>query len=160
MTRNFGTQRRPRIVQQTSRDSSLDADIVVCPIVRESARIGVESEKRLSQCGRAASGDSIIRALAGRAGRVANGVRVSSLRLQETTHSVLSSEPPARVDHAEIVDAGNASSLSREWHTELRAISRASGEDAPQIHNPAHGTRRRRNTDGIGLADAERGLSE
>jgi pantoate--beta-alanine ligase len=93
-----------RIVQQMVRDLNLDTEIVVCPIVREADGLAMSSRNAyLGEEDRKAAA-VLHRALRAAEKEVNGGVR-DALELQQVLRKVLGSEPRARVDYAEIVDA-------------------------------------------------------
>src|SRR5208283_1035948 len=93
-----------RIVQQMVRDLNLDTEIVVCPIVREPDGLAMSSRNTyLGEEDRKAS-TILYRALR-RAEREVNSGMRDSLELQRTVIELIASEPRARLDYAEIVDA-------------------------------------------------------
>ncbi len=93
-----------RIVQQMVRDLNLSTEIVVCPIVREADGLAMSSRNvYLSEDERKAA-TVLYRALRAAQSEVDGGLR-DSLELQRVLRKVLESEPRARVDYAEIVDA-------------------------------------------------------
>ncbi|HEY2456347.1 MAG TPA: pantoate--beta-alanine ligase [Candidatus Acidoferrum sp.] len=104
-----------RIIQQMARDLNLDAEIVVCPIVRENDGLALSSRNAYLNADERRAATVLYRALRAAQAEAANGVR-SSLRLQEAMHSVLGSEPLARVDYAEIVDAETFEPVARIAH--------------------------------------------
>ena len=93
-----------RIVQQMVRDLNLDTEIVVCPIVREADGLAMSSRNAYLQGEERRAATVLYRALLAAKSEIAGGVR-DSLELQGAMTTVLASEPRARVDYAEIVDA-------------------------------------------------------
>jgi pantoate--beta-alanine ligase len=93
-----------RIVQQMVRDLNMDTEIVVCPIVRESDGLAMSSRNAYLQGEDRKAATVLYRALRAAESEIASGVR-DSLELQRAISQVLASEPRARVDYAEIVDA-------------------------------------------------------
>ena len=93
-----------RIVQQMVRDLNLDTEIVVCPIVREADGLAMSSRNAYLQGEDRKAATVLHRALRAAESEIAAGVR-DSLELQGAMQKVLASEPRARVDYAEIVDA-------------------------------------------------------
>ena len=93
-----------RIVQQMVRDLNLNTEIVVCPIVREADGLAMSSRNAyLGEEDRKAS-TVLYRALCTAEKEVNAGLR-DSLELQRPLVKVIASEPRARLDYAEIVDA-------------------------------------------------------
>jgi pantoate--beta-alanine ligase len=93
-----------RIIQQMARDLNLDVELVVCPIVRESDGLAMSSRNAYLGPEEREAATVLYRALQAAAKEVTAGVR-DSLELQRALRKVLESEPRARVDYAEIVDA-------------------------------------------------------
>ena len=93
-----------RIVQQMARDLNLNTEIVVCPIVREADGLAMSSRNTYLDFEDRKAATVLHRALRAAEKELTTGVR-DSLELQRTIHKVLQSEPRARVDYAEIVDA-------------------------------------------------------
>jgi len=93
-----------RIIQQMARDLHLGVEIVVCPIVREPDGLAMSS-RNVYLTGEDRQAATVLhRALEAGAREIRAGMR-DSLELQRTLHKVLGSEPRARVDYAEVVDA-------------------------------------------------------
>jgi len=93
-----------RIVQQMARDLNLDVEIVVCPIVREADGLALSSRNTYLGAEDRKAATVLFGALRAAGTEIASGVR-DALYLQGTMQKVLQSEPKARVDYAEIVDA-------------------------------------------------------
>ena len=93
-----------RIVQQMVRDLNLDTELVVCPIVREADGLAMSSRNAYLKGEDRKAATVLYRALRATEREIAAGVR-DSLELQRAITKVLTSEPRARVDYAEIVDA-------------------------------------------------------
>ena len=93
-----------RIVQQMVRDLNMDTEIVVCPIVREADGLAMSSRNAYLQGEDRKAATVLYRALRSAESKIAAGVR-DSLELQGVMTKVLTGEPRARVDYAEIVDA-------------------------------------------------------
>jgi pantoate--beta-alanine ligase len=93
-----------RIIQQMVRDLNLDVELVVCPIVREADGLAMSSRNAYLLPEERKAATVLSRALQGAKLEWAAGVR-DSLELQRTLRKILESEPLARVDYAEIVDA-------------------------------------------------------
>jgi len=92
------------IIQQMTRDLNLDVEIVVCPIVREPDGLAMSSRNAYLAGEERKAATVLHRALQAAAAEAKTGVR-DSLELQRALSKVLASEPRARVDYAEIVDA-------------------------------------------------------
>ena len=93
-----------RIIQQMVRDLNLDVELVVCPIVREADGLAMSSRNTYLRAEERKAATVLYRALQAAEKEIAAGVR-DALELQRTIHKMLESEPQARVDYAEIVDA-------------------------------------------------------
>jgi len=93
-----------RIIQHMTRDLNLDVEIVVCPIVREPDGLALSSRNAYLSPEERKAATVLYRALCAAATEVHAGVR-DSMQLQRAMHKILESEPRARVDYAEIVDA-------------------------------------------------------
>jgi len=93
-----------RIVQQMARDLNLDTEIVVCPIIREVDGLAMSSRNTYLGTEDRQAATVLHRALRAAENEIAAGVR-DAMQLQGAMHKVLRSEPRARVDYAEIVDA-------------------------------------------------------
>jgi len=93
-----------RIVQQMVRDLNMDTEIVVCPIVREPDGLAMSSRNAYLKGEDRKAATVLYRALRAAESEIASGVR-DSLELRRAMSKVLASEPRARVDYAEIVDA-------------------------------------------------------
>jgi pantoate--beta-alanine ligase len=93
-----------RIIQQMVRDLNLDVELVVCPIVREADGLAMSSRNTYLRPEERKAGTVLYRALQAAKRELAAGER-DSRELQRTLRRVLESEPLARVDYAEIVDA-------------------------------------------------------
>jgi pantoate--beta-alanine ligase len=101
-----------RIVQQMVRDLNQDTEIVVCPIVRETDGLAMSSRNTYLQGEDRKAATVLYRALRAAESEIAAGVR-DSLELQRAMQKVLASEPRARVDYAEIVDAETFEPVAR-----------------------------------------------
>jgi pantoate--beta-alanine ligase len=93
-----------RIIQCMAEDLNLDVEIAVCPIVRETDGLALSSRNTYLSAEERKSATVLHRALRAAAAEIETGTR-DSLELRRTMHRILESEPRARVDYAEIVDA-------------------------------------------------------
>jgi len=93
-----------RIIQQMVRDLNLDVEIIVCPMVREPDGLAMSSRNAYLAGEDRKAATVLHRALQAAAAEAKAGVR-DSLELQRALNRVLASEPRARVEYAEIVDA-------------------------------------------------------
>lgn len=93
-----------RLVQQMARDLNLDAEIVVCPVVREPDGLALSSRNAYLNAEERRAATVLYRALNAARSEMAAGV-LDALQLLAVMRKVLDSEPLATVDYAEIVDA-------------------------------------------------------
>jgi pantoate--beta-alanine ligase len=101
-----------RILRQMAADLNLDAEIVVCPIVREPDGLALSSRNAYLQGPERAAATVLSRSLVAVRERIGRGQRnVSSLA--DEMRAVLAAEPLAAVDYAEIVDADTFEPASR-----------------------------------------------
>ena len=101
-----------RIVQQMARDMNLDSEIVVCPIVREPDGLAMSSRNAYLDAKERSAATVLHRALWSARRELAAGER-DGLRLQSVMRQVLETEPLARVDYAEVVDAETFEPVAR-----------------------------------------------
>ena len=93
-----------RIITQMARDLNLDAEIVVCPIVREPDGLAMSSRNAYLSPDERKAATILYRALDAARNELAAGVR-DVLQLQTSLRRKLDSELLATVDYAEVVDA-------------------------------------------------------
>lgn len=93
-----------RIIRQMARDLELDAEIVVCPIVREPDGLAMSSRNAYLSAGERQSALALSRALGEVRQQAARGER-DAARLVAAMRRVLDAEPGVVTDYAEIVDA-------------------------------------------------------
>ena len=93
-----------RILQLMAIDLNLNVEIVVCPIVREGEGLALSSRNTYLNSEERRAARVLQRALDEARRELSSGTR-DALQLQTTIRRVLSSEPLARVDYVEIVDA-------------------------------------------------------
>lgn len=93
-----------KLIERMVTDLNLNTEIVVCPIVRERDGLALSSRNVYLNSGERNAALVLHRALNRVREEVAAGVR-DALQLQEAMRLVMASEPLARVDYAEIVDA-------------------------------------------------------
>ena len=93
-----------RILQQMAGDLNLNAEIVVCPIVREPDGLALSSRNTYLDPDERRGATVLHHALDAARRELGAGTR-DSLQLQTAIRSVLSNEPLARADYIEIVDA-------------------------------------------------------
>src|SRR4029077_18092837 len=101
-----------RLMQQMVRDLNLDAEIVVCPIVREPDGLALSSRNAYLSPQERRAATVLYRALGTARDEMARGMR-DPLQLQNVMRKVLESEPLANVDYAEIVDAQTFEPVAR-----------------------------------------------
>jgi pantoate--beta-alanine ligase len=101
-----------RIITQMAGDLNLDAEIVVCPIVREPDGLALSSRNAYLSAEERKAATVLHRALDAARSDLAAGVR-DALQLQGVLHRTLSVESQARVDYAEIVDAESFEPVAR-----------------------------------------------
>jgi len=94
-----------RILQQMASDLNLNTEIVVCPIVREADGLALSSRNAYLNSEERRAATVLYRSLSEAQTEVDAGIR-DALQLQTAIRRILSSESLARVDYAEIVDAG------------------------------------------------------
>lgn len=93
-----------RIISEMARDLNLDAEIVVCPIVREADGLALSSRNAYLSAAERRAATVLHRALLATRSEMAAGVR-DALQLQTTMRRVIEAEPLAVADYAEIVSA-------------------------------------------------------
>jgi pantoate--beta-alanine ligase len=101
-----------RIISQMARDLNLDAEIVVCPITRESDGLALSSRNGYLNAEQRKAAVVLHRALESAQRELAAGVR-DALQLQSVVRRTLQSEPMATVDYAEVVDAVSFEPVTR-----------------------------------------------
>jgi pantoate--beta-alanine ligase len=93
-----------RIITQMARDLNLDVEIVVCPIVREPDGLALSSRNVYLNPDERKAAVVLNRALTAARDELAAGTR-DALQLQTTLQEILTAEPRATLDYAQIVDA-------------------------------------------------------
>ena len=93
-----------RIITEMARDLNLDAEVVVCPIVREADGLALSSRNAYLKGDERKAATVLHRALLAARTELEAGVR-DVLELQAAMRSVIEREKLARVDYAEIVSA-------------------------------------------------------
>lgn len=93
-----------RLIIQMADDLNLDTEIVVCPPVREPDGLALSSRNIYLNADERRAATVLYRALTAAKNELAAGVR-DVLQLQTSLRRKLDSEPLARVDYAEVVDA-------------------------------------------------------
>ena len=93
-----------KLIERMVTDLNLNTEIVVYPIVREADGLALSSRNVYLSSGERSAALVLHRALKKVREEISAGVR-DALQLQDAMRQVLASEPLARVDYAEIVDA-------------------------------------------------------
>jgi pantoate--beta-alanine ligase len=93
-----------RIISEMARDLNLDAEIVVCPIVREADGLALSSRNAYLSGEERKAARVLHRALMAARNELAAGVR-DGMQLQGVMRRIIEAEPLAVVDYAEIVGA-------------------------------------------------------
>jgi len=93
-----------RLVTQMAHDLNLDAEIVICPPVREPDGLALSSRNAYLNAEERQAATVLHRALDAAKSALGAGVR-DALQLQTSLWRKLDGEPLARVDYAEVVDA-------------------------------------------------------
>jgi pantoate--beta-alanine ligase len=93
-----------RIIRQMAADLNLDAEIVVCPIVREPDGLALSSRNSYLKDGDRRAATALYRSLEAVRREVTAGER-DAARLIATLRQVTGGEPGVALDYAEIVDA-------------------------------------------------------
>jgi pantoate--beta-alanine ligase len=101
-----------RIISEMARDLNLDAEIVVCPVVREPDGLALSSRNAYLNAEERKTATVLHRALVAARNELSAGVR-DTLQLQAVMRRILEAEPLARVDYAEIVSADTFEPLVR-----------------------------------------------
>jgi pantoate--beta-alanine ligase len=93
-----------RIISEMVRDLNLDAEIVVCPVVREADGLALSSRNAYLSAEERKAATVFHRALVAARDELSHGVR-DAMQLQTAMRRILETEPLAQVDYAEIVSA-------------------------------------------------------
>jgi pantoate--beta-alanine ligase len=100
------------IISRMASDLNLDAEIVVCPLVREADGLAMSSRNVYLDADDRRAATVLYRALQAAQQELQNGTR-DALSLQSAMRRILDAEPRARVDYAEIVDAETFQPVAR-----------------------------------------------
>jgi pantoate--beta-alanine ligase len=92
------------IISRMANDLNLDAEIVVCPIVREADGLAMSSRNAHLNAADRQAATVLHRALQAVQNELHKGAR-DALQLQSAMRRVLEQDPRAKIDYAEIVDA-------------------------------------------------------
>ncbi|MGC1415549.1 MAG: pantoate--beta-alanine ligase [Candidatus Acidiferrum sp.] len=101
-----------RIINEMARDLNLDAEIVVCPIVRETDGLALSSRNAYLSAEERKAATVLHRALVAARNELASGIR-DAMRLQEVMRQIIDAEPLASVDYAEMVSADTFENVVR-----------------------------------------------
>jgi pantoate--beta-alanine ligase len=101
-----------RLITQMARDLNLDAEIVVCPIVREADGLALSSRNAYLNSEERKAATILHRALEAAKKELEAGVR-DALHMQTSLRRKLVSERLAAVDYAEVVDAERFEPVAR-----------------------------------------------
>lgn len=93
-----------RIVRQMASDLNLDAEIVVCPIVRESDGLAMSSRNAYLSRDERRAATVLCRSLDAARQRIENGARAAG-EILDAVNSTIASEKLAKLDYAALVDA-------------------------------------------------------
>jgi len=93
-----------RIIGEMMHDLNLDAEIVVCPVIREADGLALSSRNAYLTAEERKAATVLHRSLLAARDELSGGVR-DALQLQSTMRRILEAERLARVDYAEIVSA-------------------------------------------------------
>jgi pantoate--beta-alanine ligase len=93
-----------RIIRQMASDLNLDADVVICPIVRETDGLALSSRNAYLKDGERQAATALYRSLDA-AGRAIQSGERDPVRILAALRRVVDSDPRVALDYAEIVDA-------------------------------------------------------
>jgi pantoate--beta-alanine ligase len=93
-----------RIISEMTRDLNLDAEIVVCPIVREADGLALSSRNAYLSAEERKAATVLHRALVAARNELGSGI-CDALQLQTVMRKIIEAEPLASADYAEIVSA-------------------------------------------------------
>ena len=93
-----------RIIGEMVRDLNLDAEIVVCPVVREADGLALSSRNAYLSAEERNAATVLNRALVAARDELSAGVR-DAMQLQTVMRKIIEAEPLATLDYAEIVSA-------------------------------------------------------
>jgi pantoate--beta-alanine ligase len=101
-----------RIIRQMARDLNFDAEIVVCPIVRETDGLAMSSRNAYLSPEERRAATVLFRALDAARSKIMAGER-DALHLSAMMRQIIAAEPLASLDYAEIVDADTFEPVTR-----------------------------------------------
>jgi pantoate--beta-alanine ligase len=111
-----------RIIRQMSADLNLDAEIVVCPIVREADGLALSSRNAYLKGSERQAATALYRSLDAVRREVAAGER-DAARLIAVMRRTLDAEPGVALDYAEIVDADTFEAVVSLWKTRYALVA-------------------------------------
>jgi pantoate--beta-alanine ligase len=100
------------LIRQMTRDLHLDAEIIVCPIVRETDGLAMSSRNAYLQPDERRAATVLYRALDGARKAISRGER-DALRLTAAMREVLRAEQLAEIEYVELVDAETLEQVTR-----------------------------------------------
>jgi pantoate--beta-alanine ligase len=100
------------LIRQMARDFHLDAEIMVCPIVREADGLAMSSRNAYLQPGERRAATVLYRALDGARTAISRGER-DALRLTAAMREVLRAERLVEIEYVELVDAETLEQVTR-----------------------------------------------
>lgn len=93
-----------RIIRQMAGDLNLDAEIAVCPILRESDGLAMSSRNAYLNPAERRAATVLYRSLDAARRKINSGARAAA-EILDNVNSMISSEPLAKVDYAAVADA-------------------------------------------------------
>ncbi|HKF53171.1 MAG TPA: pantoate--beta-alanine ligase [Candidatus Acidoferrales bacterium] len=99
-----------RIIRQMACDLNLDAELVVCPIVRESDGLAMSSRNAYLNADERRAATVLYRSLDAARQRIKNGARAAG-EILDAVNSTIASEKLAKLDYAALVDAESFETL-------------------------------------------------
>jgi pantoate--beta-alanine ligase len=115
------------IISRMANDLNLDAEIVVCPIVREADGLAMSSRNAYLNAADRQAATVLHRALQAVQNELHQGTR-DALQLQSAMRRVLEQEPRAKIDYAEIVDARTFESVTHIARSSYALLAAKFGE--------------------------------
>lgn len=116
-----------QIIRRMTRDLDFPIEIVPCPIVREADGLAMSSRNRYLNPEQRRAALALSRALAAARTRFAAGERDAEA-LTAAARAVLESEPLARIDYVELVDAEELTPVERVEHPIVLAVAAFVGQ--------------------------------
>ncbi|HLW80405.1 MAG TPA: pantoate--beta-alanine ligase [Candidatus Acidoferrales bacterium] len=99
-----------RIIRQMVCDLNLDAEVVVCPIVREADGLAMSSRNAYLNSAERRAATALYRSLDAARRRIVSGSRAAA-EILDAVHSVLASEPLVKLDYAALVSEDSFETL-------------------------------------------------